>query len=282
MISQTYIFRRSNTKNRQRSPFQKGNRVHLLRNDTNRGDLPTTEASGSNRITRLSTEEARDVQHVTQQRDPDFDSEQQTLAYRLRPVPEKEDSTQYYKHDENIIVHMDNLKSLVEEVHKPHCPACSMYIDIERRHGLCVQLTVCCRSCRFKSKPVEMSARLKTNRGVGGVGLNERLLLTVLKSRLGIQDLNLFLTCLNIKSPSKTALQQRLNSLADRAEEINESQMHACMKEHICMKKIFFYRNMDVISAEQYSNIKFCTTLEELTVFWLQIEQICMKMPNKC
>ena len=83
MISQTYIFRRSNTKNRQRSPFQKGNRVHLLRNDTNIGDLPTTEASGSNRITRLSTEEARDVQHVTQQRDPDFDSEQQTLAYRL-------------------------------------------------------------------------------------------------------------------------------------------------------------------------------------------------------
>ena len=190
-------------------------------------DLPKEAAveGPPKKIVRLTEAEAQDVQHVAGPNNEATD----TLAYKLRPRPETEDSMtlgEEYEYDENIIVHIENLKTLVTEVHKPHCPSCSMYVKIVRRHGLCVLLTVSCRRCGFKSKPVEMSARLKhQKRGIGASELNERLLLSVLKSRLGIEDLNLFLTCLNINAPSKTVMQKKLNKMADKAEEVNEAEM---------------------------------------------------------
>lgn len=210
--------RRSIKRNRgkKKSYFQEGHAA--VQPNYDKFDLPNEGPEDT--ISRLSQAEAKDVQYVTGKSE---DSD--TLAFKLRPKPETEEQNGNYTYDENIIVHMQNLKALVDEVHRQHCRNASTDLHVERRHGLCIQLTVRCRSCHFVSKPVEMSARLKRKRGIGASELNERLLLTVLKSRLGIEDVNLLLSCLNIKTPSKSVLQRKLNVIADKAEEVHQEQM---------------------------------------------------------
>ena len=47
----------------------------------------------------------------------------------------------------------------------------------------------------------------------------------VVKSRVGLNDLNLVLSCLSIKAPSIRVLQRKLNKLTDKVEELNKKQM---------------------------------------------------------
>ena len=51
------------------------------------------------------------------------------------------------------------------------------------------------------------------------------MLMPVVKSRVGLSDLNLVLSCLNIKAPSIRVLQRKLNKLMDKIEELNKKQM---------------------------------------------------------
>lgn len=56
-----------------------------------------------------------------------------------------------------------------------------------------------------------MSALIKVRRGPGAAELNEMLVLPVLKLHVGITDISLMLSCLNIKPPSETVLHRKLN-----------------------------------------------------------------------
>ena len=47
----------------------------------------------------------------------------------------------------------------------------------------------------------------------------------VVKSKVGLNDMNLVLSCLNIKPPSLHVMQQKLNKLTDKIEEMNKKQM---------------------------------------------------------
>ena len=60
--------------------------------------------------------------------------------------------------------------------------------------------------------------RIKSEKEPEAGCLNTILLLPVHKSRIGLNDLNMILSCLNIKSPDKRGLQRKLNKLTIKAE----------------------------------------------------------------
>ena len=57
----------------------------------------------------------------------------------------------------------------------------------------------------------------------------------VVKSRVGINDLDLVPSCLNIKAPSIRVLQRKLNKLTDKIEELNKKQM---LENQLYVKRI--------------------------------------------
>ena len=66
---------------------------------------------------------------------------------------------------------------------------------------------------------------MKPQRGPDAGCINTMMLMPVVKSRVGLNDLNLVLSCLNIKAPSIRVLQRKLNKLTDKTEELNRKQM---------------------------------------------------------
>ena len=70
-----------------------------------------------------------------------------------------------------------------------------------------------------------MSETVSQQRGPPAGALNSMLVLSVLKSKIGLDDATNVLTCLNIKPPSKSTLQKKLNSMADSVVDLNEKQM---------------------------------------------------------
>lgn len=202
------------TRSKKKGYFQKGHQYY--KPNYKDIDLPNELP-----VQRLSQSEAEDVRHLTLNNQTDCN----TLPYKLRPKPETEENGNYGELDENIIVNLHCLGNLVSKVHKQHCANASTRISITQRHGLCVVLSVECLSCHFRSEPVEMSSRIKGKRGPGAGQLNEMLVLPVLKSRVGIADVSLMLSCLNIKPPSEAILQKKLNRASATAEEISEQQI---------------------------------------------------------
>ena len=163
------------------------------------------------------------------------------LPYRLRPGVEKDysesfnintagksssSSTQSFSENENIIVNVKKLEELLISFAPHSCESSrSLSLDIVERQGLCVTVTVNCRNCGFETPKCALFTTMKTARGPDAGCVNTMMLIPVLKSRVGLNDLHLFLSCVNIRAPDLRGLQRKLNQLTDKIENLNKKQM---------------------------------------------------------
>lgn len=129
--------------------------------------------------------------------------------------------------EENCVVNINKLSELIR-VFLPHkCKNALPVVTVHKRQGLCNTVCVQCNNCKFKSNMVELFTKVKKRRGPPAGILNDALLIPVLKSKMGISDIQLFLSCLNIMSPNKRVMQRKLNHLCDMVTDLNEQQMLA-------------------------------------------------------
>ena len=146
-----------------------------------------------------------------------------------------------------------NLKCLEElfSAFAPHsCPATdSTCIDIVDRHGLYLSVIVKCKSCGFKTPKTGLFKTVKPKRGPDSGCLNTMILMPVLKSRVGLNDLDLVLSCLNVRPPDKRGLQRKLNTVTDKVEEMNIEQM---VKNQQYVKRIQTFAGVASVSDVEY------------------------------
>lgn len=129
--------------------------------------------------------------------------------------------------EENCVVNINKLSELIR-VFLPHqCKNAVPVVTVQKRQGLCITACVQCNNCKFKSSMVELFTKHKKSRGPPAGILNDALVIPILKSMMGISDINLFLSCLNIKTPNKRVMQRKLNQLSDLVTDLNEQQMLA-------------------------------------------------------
>ncbi|KAH3722001.1 hypothetical protein DPMN_064950 [Dreissena polymorpha] len=171
---------------------------------------------------RLSAEEAIDVLHAS--------SSGTTLPYKLRPKAEIKDIPDCTSVDENVIVNMQCLRNIIQQVHQQNCKNSLVSVSVVHRRGLAISICAECRGCHYKSTPMELSNTIKKPRGPGAGVLNEMILLPVMKSKMGMADVSLVLSCLNIKPPSDSLMQKKMNLMSDKATTVNEDEM--CNNQH--------------------------------------------------
>ncbi|XP_060583042.1 uncharacterized protein LOC132739364 [Ruditapes philippinarum] len=137
------------------------------------------------------------------------------MPYKLRPQLENKNKTLSDVEDENIIVNITQLQLLLQSVH--HCKLPMLKLNIDQRQGLHITMSAKCNSCKMVIPNISLSDTMSNTRGPPSGALNKMLGLPILKSKVGIDDVSLVSTCLNIKPSSHTCIQKHLNSLSDSA-----------------------------------------------------------------
>lgn len=127
--------------------------------------------------------------------------------------------------EENIIVNIQSLGSLLQNSSDHHCENPAMNFYITKRQGLCITGRAECSYCHFKSTEVKLHTTFKKKRGPETGTLNDGLALALTKSKMGVADARLMMSCLNINPPDSRGLQRKLNQMCDRVEAINEASM---------------------------------------------------------
>lgn len=223
-------------KGRKASQFQHGHPAFYRRPvaEVAFPDCKTVAEQSSLTSSRLSSSELADVMSATsssQSEDPGI------MNYRLRPEKEKnytyKETKTYtsvhrksYSDNENIVVNIQKLEELFGLFSQHQCEASgSVNIDIAERQGLCVSIIVKCNNCGFETPKTGLFTKIKSQRGPEAGCINHMMLMPVLKSRIGLKDLNFTLSCLNVRAPDIRGLQRKLNKLTDRTEELNKQQM---------------------------------------------------------
>ncbi|KAH3736647.1 hypothetical protein DPMN_043219 [Dreissena polymorpha] len=177
----------------------------------------------SKRLVRLTDKEARDSQFV---RTTAGLAQAVTLAYTLRPKPEKEEKTDCEcDRNENFIVNNEKMLALIKGVHASGCKKPNMKMKVTRA-GLCVYICVKCSYCGFNSQTLPMSDTIQTARGPPAGFLNYLLAMPVLKSKIGMDDVVTVLTWLNIKAPCKQTFQKKFNDLGQAQTELSDKQLN--------------------------------------------------------
>ncbi|MES9880370.1 MAG: hypothetical protein ABW185_05750 [Sedimenticola sp.] len=182
-------------------------------------DVPT-----GNRL-RLTSDEVHEVAYASE------GTSSGVLLARLRPtvdIAANEGDICETEYEENIIVSLKMLSELCKMFSNHSCNRPNTDVKITQRLGMCISVSAVCHNCRFKSQPVNLTSKIKTNkRGPPAGALNEALLLPVLKSKMGLDDVLLVMSCLNVKTPNERSLRRKINKTMDAAEEINKEQMLA-------------------------------------------------------
>ena len=70
-----------------------------------------------------------------------------------------------------------------------------------------------------------MSDRVKKAKSPPAGALNEMAVLSAIKTKVCLTDITTVLTCLNIKAPSKKAMQLKFNAMCDKMTALNERLM---------------------------------------------------------
>jgi hypothetical protein len=193
--------------------FKKGHVPYI----SERSENLQNQTSGNRTFQRLTKEDATDVYHLC------HDNDNNTMPYKLRPRPEKKNETINNEVDENIIVNVTQLQLLLQSVH--HCKSPTLKMNIKKRQGLHITMSAKCKGCKMVTPNISLSDTMTNKRGPPTGALNKMLVLPIMKSKVGIDDVGLVLSCLNIKPPSHTCIQKHLNNLSDRATTLNQKSM---------------------------------------------------------
>jgi hypothetical protein len=197
-------------------------------------------------FSRLTSTEAEDVSHLTNSTGTGV------LQYRLRPTTEREER----KHEidimnENLIVNVDRMLQLITHVHQIACKGSKLSLNIDKRVGLCVHVSLKCAVCKYQSPTMPMSDLIheQNKPGPPGGALNSQLILPVLKTKTGISDVANVLSCLNIRPPTTRSMQTKFNNMSQTATQLNEQQMSANQQ---CVKNITVLAGAEPMADVQF------------------------------
>ena len=151
------------------------------------------------------------------------------LPTKLRPVKIEDENDNDFEiseeSEENIIINLNKLSKMISAFLPHECQRASPSVKVVKRLGLCITVEVFCRNCSFISNAVDLFTTVPSSRGPDAGSLNVCLLIPVLKSKVGINDVVQVLSCLNIKSPDRRGLQRRFNRLSDMMVDVNKQRM---------------------------------------------------------
>ncbi|XP_053390405.1 uncharacterized protein LOC128553299, partial [Mercenaria mercenaria] len=178
-------------------------------------------------VTRLEKSVAADVLNAASCTTPGI------LPYKLRPAQDsnqtankrEEGINKAQDSNENIIVNIKKLKSVFELVSKHVCEKPNIMMSVADRKGLCISLEVKCQNCDFATGHIPLFDSIKTKQGQESGTINNTVLMPVMTSKLGITDIQLVLSCLNIRAPNKRGMQRKLNNVSDQVQSLNKEQM---------------------------------------------------------
>ena len=243
-------------KSRRKTQFKPGHPCSYVRESKGRESSESRDESEvfTQLTSRMSSSEFPDVMTVS----TSSQSSQSlaTITYRLRRRKDKtyvETSTQrnIQAGNETIISNIKKLKDLFSAfVHSCESADSNTVTvsDVERK-GLCACVSVTCKNCGFKTPKTGLFTTVKPQRGPYGGCINTMMVMPVVKSRVGLFDLNLVLFCLNVKVPSICVLQRKLNKLTDKIEEFNQKQM---IENHQYVKRIQCFACLSNTSHIEY------------------------------
>ena len=223
MSFQPYRTRRScnNSYKKRATQFKKGSRQltdNVVEHEIEPEPTPSTSGCNAPKRCRLTSQEAVDLANISTSPD---------LPYTLRPkhVTDECPGIENTKMKENVIVNMRKVTELINHVHRFTCKKSRVSVDVVNRTGLCVSFAMKCSSCRFRLEPFQMSDTVKKAKGPPAGALNEMAVLPAIKTKVGLADITTVLICLNIKAPSKKAMQLQFNAMCDKMTALNERQM---------------------------------------------------------
>jgi len=156
-----------------------------------------------------------------------------TVPSLLRPKCNPEDKTVSATENvngENIIVNLLKLSELMLLSMEHNNKLCKRFLPkvvLHRRQGLCVTLRVTCDKCKFQSSYLDMFQKVekKCGRGPQAGNINNMLLISALKTKVGASDISFILSCLNVRSPSMTYMKEGINRLSAEVTKLNNSSM---------------------------------------------------------
>ncbi|KAK3107259.1 hypothetical protein FSP39_010477 [Pinctada imbricata] len=159
--------------------------------------------------------------------------------FKLRPT--KIDSTCFTEHPsvhENVIVNLHSLNNLVAlfiDHANTRCEYPTPQVVVTQRRGLCIQCKTVCRNCSYdpgESVKLYTECRVGTRGQMSGT-INESLMLSTMKTKVGPSDLNFILSALNIKPPAYSLMYKKLNRLSDTMVKLNEKSMIRDLKQSL-------------------------------------------------
>ncbi len=150
-----------------------------------------------------------------------------TLPGKLRPKHERKEDEPLDNSSENIIVNFCKLKEFIKSSISHNCRRQDSFnVAIAKRKGLCVCLQASCTNCGFDTGVHKLYTECTSNkRGPAAGCLNEGLSMATVKSKMGGTDVQMLMACLDIRSPSLTIINNKINKQCEKMIELNEKSM---------------------------------------------------------
>ena len=219
-------YRKSNKKNtrRKKTQFKKGHKCTSTVKEPYTDNSSSASVSVLQRPTSTEFADALSAQSTSK-------CDVNVLPTKLRPVKieDENDNDNDFEiseeSEENIIINLNKLSKMISAFLPHECQRASPSVKVVKRLGLCITVEVFCRNCSFISDAVDLFTTVPSSRGPDAGSLNVCLLIPVLKSKVGINDVVQVLSCLNIKSPDRRGLQRRFNRLSDMMVDVNKQRM---------------------------------------------------------
>lgn len=183
-----------------------------------------------------------------------------TVPTKLRPEKEKENKEFWCYDDivseENIIINYKSLCDLISQCMTHRCPYSKPSINISKRMGLCISLSISCSSCSFNLQNFKLFTECENKgRGPPAGSINEGLILSTTKTKVGPSDLSFILSCMNIRHPSLSNMYKKMSTVCDEIQKLNEEQMisnQQFVKD--CNKAQGLDNSVDVETDTSYNN----------------------------
>lgn len=150
-----------------------------------------------------------------------------TLPGKLRPKHERKEDEPLDNSSENIIVNFCKLKEFIKLSISHNCRRQDSFnVAIAKRKGLCVCLQASCTNCGFDTGVHKLYTECTSNkRGPAAGCLNEGLSMATVKSKMGGTDVQMLMACLDIRAPSLTIINNKINKQCEKMIELNEKSM---------------------------------------------------------
>ena len=150
-----------------------------------------------------------------------------TLPGKLRPKHERKEDEPLDNSSENIIVNFCKLKEFIKSSISHNCRRQDSFnVAIAKRKGLCVCLQASCTNCGFDTGVHKLYTECTSHkRGPAAGCLNEGLSMATVKSKMGGTDVQMLMACLDIRAPSLTIINNKINKQCEKMIELNEKSM---------------------------------------------------------